>query len=298
MPQVHIDRILLATDFSPGSMAALPYAVALARRFHSKLYLAHVLPPEAYSMVPMSERDAALETVKAHANAQMAGLRAMTVLEGIAHKVLIDHGDVWPILSAMAEKEAIDLLVIGSHGRRGIEKLLLGSTAEEILRLAQRPVLMVGPQCSVAPETELSLHRILHATDFSSEAEPALHYAFSLAKAYGATLALLHVAEDVWREPLTTRLRPADFFRERFLEKHWAPEEGGVVPEYYVEFGARADCILEVSDKLRSELIVIGVRGARYPLVAAHLPGPTAYDVVARARCPVLVLRGAQSDSN
>jgi nucleotide-binding universal stress UspA family protein len=70
------------------------------------------------------------------------------------------------------------------------------------------------------------------------------------------------------------------------------------VPEYYVEFGPRADCILEVSDKLRSELIVIGVRGARYPQVAAHLPGPTAYDVVARARCPVLVLRGAQSNSN
>ncbi len=194
----------------------------------------------------------------------------------------------------MAEKKEIDLLVIGGHGRRGVEKLLLGSTAEEILRLAQRPVLMVGPQCSIAPETELSLHRILHATDFSTEAEPAMHYAYSLAKAYGATLALLHVAEAVWQEPLSTRLRPIDFSRERLPEKHWVIEEEGVVPEYYVEFGPRADCILEVSDKLRSEFIVIGVRGARYPHVAAHLPGPTAYDVVTRARCPVLVLRGAQ----
>jgi nucleotide-binding universal stress UspA family protein len=297
MPQVHIDRILLATDFSAGSMAALPYAVALARRFHSKLYLAHVVPSEAYCLVPMSDRDSVLESVKAHANAQMAGLRAMTVLGGIAHEVLIDHGDVWPTLSAMAEKEAIDLLVIGTHGRRGVEKLLLGSTAEEILRLAQRPVLMVGPLCSVAPETELSLRRILHATDFSPEAEPAMHYAYSLAKAYGATLALLHVAEDVWQEPLSTRLRPVDFFRERLLERHWVVEQEGVVPEYYVEFGPRADCILEISDKLRTELIVIGVRGARYPHVAAHLPGPTAYDVVTRARCPVLVLRGAQVKS-
>jgi nucleotide-binding universal stress UspA family protein len=201
---------------------------------------------------------------------------AMTVLGGIAHEVLIDHGDVWPTLSAMAEKEAIDLLVIGTHGRRGVEKLLLGSTAEEILRLTQRPVLMVGPLCSVAPETELSLRRILHATDFSPEAEPAMQYAYSLAKAYGATLALLHVAEDVWQEPLSTRLRPADFFRERLMEKHWVVEEEGVVPEYYVEFGPRADCILEISDKLRSELIVIGVRGTSRPHVPAHLPGPAA----------------------
>ena len=292
MPQLHVDRILLATDFSPGSMAALPYAVALARRFHSKLYLAHVVATEAYSLVPMSARDSALENVRAHAETQMAGVRSMTVLTGITHEVLVDHGDVWPMLSAMIEKQGIDLLVIGTHGRRGIEKLLLGSTAEEILRLAAKPVLMVGPRCSVAPETELSLRRILHATDFSPGAEPAMHYAFSLAREDGATLTLLHVAEDVWREPLSTRLRPADFFRERLLERHWMVEDEGVAREYYVEFGPRADCILEIAAKLQSELIVIGVRGARYPQVAAHLPGPTAYDVVSRARCPVMVMRG------
>jgi nucleotide-binding universal stress UspA family protein len=63
MPQIHIHRILLATDFSPGSMAALPYAVAIARRFQSKLYLAHIIPIEAFSLVPLNERDSLLENV-------------------------------------------------------------------------------------------------------------------------------------------------------------------------------------------------------------------------------------------
>jgi nucleotide-binding universal stress UspA family protein len=292
MPQTHIHRILLATDFSPGSMAALPYAVAIARRFQSKLYLAHIIPIEAFSLVPLSERDPLLENVRAHVEEQMAGLRAMSLLNGIAHEVLIDHGDVWPMLSAMVEKQTVDLLVIGTQGRRGVEKLLLGSTAEEILRMSQKPVLMVGPESSVPPETELRLRRILHATDFSPESEPAMHYAYALAKEYGASLVILHVAEDVWQEPLSTRLKAEDFCRERVLERHWKIEEQGVVPEYRVEFGPRADCILDVAGKLQSELIVIGVRGARYPRVAAHLPGPTAYDVVSRSRCPVLVIRG------
>jgi universal stress protein E len=158
--------------------------------------------------------------------------------------------------------------------------------------MSQKPVLMVGPESSVPPDTELRLRRILHATDFSPESEPAMHYAYALAKEYGASLLILHVAEDVWQEPLSTKLKAEDFCRERVLERHWKIEEQGVVPVYRVEFGPRADCILEVAAKLQSELIVIGARGALYPRVAAHLPGPTAYDVVSRSGCPVLVIRG------
>ena len=120
----------------------------------------------------------------------------------------------------------INLFVIGTHGRRGVEKMLLGSIAEEILRCAQRPVLMVGPESSVAPETEARPRRILYATDFSPESEPAMHYACTLAKEYKATLFFLHVAEDVWKEPITTRMQAADFFRLRLMEKHWVLAEG------------------------------------------------------------------------
>ncbi len=76
------------------------------------------------------------------------------------------------------------------------------------------------------------------------------------------------------------------------MEKHWTLEEE-IAPEFHVEFNPlAAECILETAGKLQIDLIVLGVRGTRYPRVAAHLPGPTAYDVVSNARCPVLVVRG------
>jgi hypothetical protein len=118
-----------------------------------------------------------------------------------------------------------------------------------------------------------------------------MHFACASAREYDAALFFLHVAENVWKEPLSTRMNAADFFRMRFMEKHWKLNEG-VAPEYHVEFGSAAELVLELAKKLQIELIVLGVRRARYPRVAAHLPGPTAYDVVSHARCPVLVVRG------
>ena len=221
----------------------------------------------------------------------MTELQATPLLQGLPHDVLVDHGNVWPIISEMVEKREINLIVIGTHGRRGIEKLLLGSTAEEILRCARAPVLMVGPENAVAAVKEAKPQRILYATDFSPESQPAMRYAYSLAREYGARLFFLHVTQDAYQEPLSTRMQAADFFRLRFMEKHWAMGEE-VQPEYHVEFGSPAECILETAKKLQIELIVLGVRGAHHPRVAAHLPGPTAYDVVSLASCPVLVIRG------
>ncbi|MGE5323109.1 MAG: universal stress protein [Actinomycetota bacterium] len=290
MAQIPIHRVLLATDFSPGSMAALPYAVAVARHFRSKLYFAHVIPDAE------SNGDGAVNAT-AHVEEQMEALRAMANEVALEHEVLIGHGDIWPILSIMLEEHSIDLLVIGTRGRRGVEKLLLGSTAEQILQTAQTPLLIVGPQASIPAEAEGRLRRVLYATDFSPESEAALHFAYSLAKHYAASLAFVHVADNVWREPLSTRLRAADFIEERLVERQWPLPDQRLATEYHVEFGPRADSILDVAAKFQAELIVLGVRGARHPQIAAHLPGPTAYDVVSRAQCPVLVVRGSPAET-
>ena len=102
----------------------------------------------------------------------------------VPHKVLFDHGDSWPKLSAMADRFEIDLIAIGTHGRRGISKLLRGSTAEEIVRSATRAVLTIGPCVSGRPE----FTRILFVTDFSTAAVRAVPFAFSLARTYHASL--------------------------------------------------------------------------------------------------------------
>jgi nucleotide-binding universal stress UspA family protein len=141
--------------------------VAIARHFDAKLYLAYVIPIDAFDLIPAAERDSALENMRGHVEEQMAGLRASSVLRGLRHDALVDHGHIWPVISVMAEKHEIDLIVIGTHGRRGVEKLLLGSTAEEILRCSRSPVLMVGPDNLVSPQAEAKPGRILYATDFS-----------------------------------------------------------------------------------------------------------------------------------
>jgi nucleotide-binding universal stress UspA family protein len=286
-----LDGVLVATDFSLASSVALHYAIVIAGHFGANLYLAHVIPQHAYGLIPTDEREPAIENLRARMEEQMAGLRATSHLVGPPHEVLVDHGDVWSTLSAMAEKHKINMTVIGTHGPRGVEKLLEGSMGEEILLGAQHPVLMVGPACSAAPAAEPGLGRILYATDFSQESEPAMHFACYLAKEFSAALFFLHVVEDIWEEPLSTGIQGADFVRLRLLEKHWVIGEG-CTPELHVEFGQPSECILELAEELQIQLIVLGVRGTRYPRVAAHLPGPTAYDVVSRSRCPVLVVRG------
>lgn len=152
----------------------------------------------------------------------------------------------------------------------GVQKLLSGSVAEEISRLAACPVLLIGPEVASEPEAEVPPDRILHATDFSPESKHAMNYAYALARAYGAHLYFLHVAEDVLNEPLSTRM-PADaFIRLRLLEKGWPPREEGIEPEFLVEFGSPEVRTLEVADQRVAQLIVLNVHGTTHPDLSAH----------------------------
>lgn len=291
MAEILLDRILVATDFSSASTVALHYAVGIARHFGAYLYLAHVIRQDKYGLIPLNEREPLVEDLRARMEGQIAGVEAALGLIGPAHEVVVDHGDVWATLFAIEAKLKIKMTVIGTHGPRGVEKLLQGSMGEELLLRAHHPVFIVGPRCSIAQESEPGIKRVLYATDFSAESEPAMEFAGNLARELGAELYFLHVVEDVWEEPLSTGMEAAAFFRLRLLDKHWTIKEG-LTPKLRVEFGQPAECILEIAGKLQITLIVLGGRGKRHPRVAAHLPGPTAYDVVSRSYCPVLVVPG------
>jgi len=288
MREIRIDRILFATDFSPACKAPFDCAVAMARHLGAKLFVAHVIPSDAYSMIPLAERDSVLETIRAHANEAIAAIGALPLLREVPNEYLVDHGDLWPTISQMADAHDINLLVIGTHGRRGLEKFLLGSLAEEIFRRSPYPVLMVGPELEGNGHT---IRNILFATDLSAESESAMYIACSLAKSYGAALRFLHVTDAARTEPLSAVLPADQHFHRKMAEKHWTLPEG-VAPEFIIMAGLPSERILTLAEQSKSDLIVLGVRGAAFPRLAAHLPGPTAYDVVSHARCPVLVVRG------
>lgn len=287
---VVLKNILFATDFSPSSLSAFPHAESIARRYGAKLYVSHVIPPEAYILVPPDKRDTALRQAKEYGEERLGALTQASNLSDVPHELLLDHGDVWPILSEIVEKQDIDLIVIGTHGRRGIQKVLLGSVAEEIFRLATCPVLTVGPRVDARTSTEIKLRRILYPTDFSKESVAALDCAMSLAEEYEANLMMLHVTQKISEEPIQARIKEFDFFR-----KHLPRSElysGLRAVEFLIRFGSPATCVLEAASEQQADLIVLGVRGHKRVVarVLRHLPGPTASGVVAGARCPVLTV--------
>ncbi len=291
-PQAHhpvrLQRILFATDFSPTAAMALPYAAAIARRFNAEIYVAHVIPPNAYQHIQPTERDATLRQMKQSAEERIRTLLASSHFNNISFQILLEHGDILEVISVLVGTHHIDLIVAGSHGRHGIHKMLSPPVEEGIAQAVRCPALLIGPQAEIDPEANLDLKRILYATDFAAESGPALDYAYTLANAYNAHLYIFHVAENIWKEPLSTRMTPEEFCRMRLLENGLPQNEQGVEPRYLVDFGPAESLILEAAQKRHVQLIVVSVPSTPHPHLSSHLPGPMAYNLASHARCPVL----------
>lgn len=287
---VRLRNILFATDFSTASESALGFALAIARRYDSQVFVAHVIRPDVYQMLPAENLPGVLEQVRHYAEQEMANLLISGRLRGIPHQILLEQGQLWPVLSGMIERNDVDLIVVGTRGRTGAQKLLLGSTAEEIFRMAKCPVLTVGPGVAGHLQEDAEFRHIIYATDFTASSERAAAYALSLAQEHQAHLTLLHVVRDVDQISAANVSRLREFFTRRLEKIVPAETELWCDPELAVTFGAPADGVLEVAKAREADLIVLGVRGAAtFP---GHLPPATAYKIVCQAPCPVLTIRG------
>src|SRR5271155_439209 len=139
-----VKNILYLTDFSEPSEAALPFAITLGRGYGAKVHALHVLIPPSYVYMPPGLIAAAIEAAEENAQAEMQ--RVESRLAGLEHKTLVERGaQFWPAVRRAIEDDEVDLIVLGTHGRTGGEKLLLGSVAEEIFRSSPVPVLTIGP---------------------------------------------------------------------------------------------------------------------------------------------------------
>jgi nucleotide-binding universal stress UspA family protein len=289
--RVALQNILFATDFSSSSDAALPYALAIARAYDSQLYVAHVIRPDLFALVPPEESLALQESTQRHAEEQMAGLLISGRLRDVPHQVIVRQGPLWEVLSQIVEEHRVDLVVVGTHGRTGARKLLLGSAAEEIFRLAHCPVLTVGPHVTSPPGERARIRRLLFATDFSPQAEAAAAFAFSLAQEHQAHIALLHVVRDARDVQDHHRSVLREFFLRRLHSLVPAEAPQWCEPELRIEFGEPSEAILQTALAENADVVVLGIR--RSGSFSGHLPPATAYKVVCQSRCPVLTIRGA-----
>jgi nucleotide-binding universal stress UspA family protein len=211
-------------------------------------------------------------------------------LQQVPNEGVVREGEIWDTLKELAVDFHIDVVVVGTHGRRGLKKTLTGAVAEEVLRLARSPVLTVGPQCrGIAPEHKPK--RILYATDFSADSVRAMAYAVSLAETFGASLVPTYVAPQIAEDP-SAKTRFEEFFEERLQELLAGQNSAIRHSGYRVKFGTPAHGILQAAAEENVDLIVMGVRGAGSLVRAARHLGATADRVVSEACCPVLTVRG------
>jgi nucleotide-binding universal stress UspA family protein len=299
-----LKSILIATDFSPASEKPLCHALAIARCYGAKFYLAHVLSSLGFTLAGPGALAVVEEAVCRDAAHLEVDLVRSGALSGLQHEVVIRQGEVWPALEAIIRQEQIDLVIIGTHGRHGMGKLLLGSVAEEIFRQADCLVLTVGPNAYQQPRvgTPRANRSFLLATDFGDASIHALPYAISFANQFAAKLVLLNViplapmaADPHWctASNAAQMQENARIATLRRLEELTRSATLQVRPEFHVEFESAnsvGERILEAAEWLRVDLIVMGLHPSSHIETASHLGWNTAYEVVCRAGCPVLTV--------
>ena|SRR5258708_2302158 len=192
IPSIQLKRILYATDFSEGARAALPIVSAVAHRYHSEVYVSHIWSPAPYPMVT-PEALAAVDEQERAAGQKVAELLHVTDALGIPTKSIVRSGNPVEELERIVCEQAIDLLVLSTHGRVGLKHLMMGSVAEELFRNVYCPVLTVGPHLASRFQGMVQIRNILFPTDLSTVSQAAFPYLSSLAHEYKARLIFLYV---------------------------------------------------------------------------------------------------------
>lgn len=278
---ISLKNVLLATDLSPVSETALKYARAIARERKAELHAIHVVSPSSYQLL---QPEALAVSFRELENSEdRATDIVQSLFNGLPSYLPLQQGEIWNVIGDVVRRNKIDLLVLGTHGRKGISKLFQGSVAEEIFRNVSCPVLTVGPDVQWVSKNGLHIGKILLASHFEPRsAAPA--YAGWLAREFHAELAVLHVASDTGmgkKRQLIERLR--SLFPEEVLRE--------LEPEFLAEYGAPSTKILEIADRIVAGLIVLGARHRKAGNVNTHVPWATAARIISEANCPVLTVR-------
>ena len=306
---IAIRRILCPTDFSDYSRRALDHAMAIARWYGSTVTALHVVsstPVVASYPGPVVLEPIVLTAIsRAELLANVKTFIDAETVPGVPVEAVIRDGQAAAEIVAQAASMDADLLVIGTHGRSGFERLLLGSVTEKVLRKARCPVLTVPRRLPDAmPAGAVLYKRILCPVDFSASSLHALKYATSLAQESDGQLTVLHVISHEFENAVDRAnavateeaMTSGDFRREReeALRRRLNDTVSRVDTEYctpdgLVTHGRPWSEILRIASERQSDLIVMGVQGRG----AADLMffGSTTQHVVREATCPVLTLR-------
>ena len=295
-----IARILFATDFSRWARRAEDYACALACSWRASLTVLSIaeFPPGLNPDYPVNQ--VYLGELLKHASSQLVDLKGRAERRGIAVTTRVATGIPSEEVITAARAEDSDLIVVGTRGKTGLAHVLLGSTAERVIRGAPCPVMTVRMEPADAEgdsaiSRPVTLERILVPVDFSDCSLDALEYAVVVAQQAKASLMLLHVLEpvsyglDFSFVHIGTREQERERWTKRMEELISSHQHSHVPMESRLRGGTPADSILDSAQTLPCDLIVMGTHGRRG--ISHTVSGSIAEAVLRKARCPVLAVR-------
>jgi len=282
--EILFNSILVATDFSRQAHQALKVAMSVGKAFHARLLLVHATIPMVFDVesgpIPEELLNASLEADKKEMQnlvANEAGLNEINPTR------VVSLGEVVDLVNTAAHDQKVDLVVIGSHGASGFERLALGSVAESVLHRSTCPVMIVGPNCLLV---EHPFRSILFTTDLTSTGFRAAQYAAGLAERFHGRLTLLHAIHPTGFEAGTAAAERAHRELEQLLPQDISQY---CKTELRIAAGKPADEILAAAKSLAASLIIVGLKDR--PL-ADHATWSTLSHVIREANCPVLGVRG------
>ena len=274
--KISFKNILFLTDFSEASSGALAYAVGLARHYNAQLYPAHACDPVILTETAGTD---ILQQVEENSREQLTKLARDT---GMACIPLFARGAVEAAVPHWITEHGIDLVIMGTHGRRGLQHFLMGSIAEATFRNATCPVLTVGPHVTTRPYHGFKVESVLFLTNLGAHAGFAAQYALSVAEESDAKLTFIHVA------PV-----------EKIFQVERANQELGRIvsmeatescrPDFVVKVGDPVEELLRYANAERPDLIVLGLPAGKK--FNGHFRSSVTYNIIAGAPCPVLTVR-------
>ena len=298
--QFKIEKILVPMDFSPASLEALDYAVWLTKQFRAAIHLVHVYPPDEASSIPGAAHFL-LQSAKAieRLNEELTGIHQKYAPTFRPENCHIRGGQPYEQIVLLAREIDADLIVLATRGHSGLKHLLLGSTAERVVRSAPCPVLVArkSKQKGKASREAFAVSAILVPTDFSECSLAGTEYAAFLARTLGATLRLFHAVYPytnyVFVDPASVRLSGlAEAVEETARQEMEALKQmdflRGLTVKTDLVPGPAVDEICAAAGEPEIDLIVTSTHG-RTGLKHA-LIGSVAEHVVRYAERPVLVV--------
>ncbi len=295
---MQINQILVPTDFSENAQHALNYAVALAKQCSAKLHLLHipVIPtyllmdlsyspgPEAVTRILNESQDALDEQAQAVA---AAGVEHFTVIrEGTVHEVIRDY----------AKEHDVDLVIVGTHGRTGVSKLMYGSVTERVIKTVHTPIVVVPPEGGVTPSS------IVMSFDFSAPSKRAAEVARAIHGVFHGPLHLVHCYLDVWGEYTDRGAVVGEAAEKRREALHLGLEEmlraeanelfsiDAQTIQRHLVTGDPAEGILRVADEVGATLICAGTTGKSG--IERLLIGSVARRLLHDSKVPLLLTHG------